>query len=397
MAGRWLLLASLPVLLAGISDVVRAQSDGEAILNARCAACHERTAEGGLARIKDQRKTPEAWDMTIVRMMQLHGVEVTDDERVDPGQAPGRHPGPGARRDGRLSLHPRARALGDRGAADRRARHHVRALPLLRAGRAAAAHRGGVAQARPFPSRPVPHDRVPGARARSQLVGDRIREVAARARRALPAGNARMDTPGRSASRSICPASGASSGAIPRAGDYEGVATIESTGDDTYSVAIEATYADGQQIDGEGSGIVYTGFEWRSRITLGDDETLQVFAVSEDGDTMTGRSFLADAEFDRQAGDGDADGRGHQRHAGGIAAASARRRDRGDRHPRPRARRRRQPRRGRHDRGGRRARCRDRGGAGERRRRRRQRRAHGERRRRRCATGCSRCTRRSTS
>ena len=74
------------------------------------------------------------------------------------------------------------------------------------------------------------------------------------------------------------------------------MATIESTGDDTYSVTIESTYADGQQLDGEGSGIVYTGFEWRSRLTLGDDETLQVFAVSEDGDTMTGRSFLADAD-----------------------------------------------------------------------------------------------------
>ncbi|MGH6921316.1 MAG: quinohemoprotein amine dehydrogenase subunit alpha, partial [Geminicoccaceae bacterium] len=59
---------------------------------------------------------------------------------------------------------------------------------------------------------------------------------------------------------------------------------------------IESTYGDGQQLDGEGSGIVYTGFEWRSRITLGDDETLQVFAVSEDGNSMTGRSFLADAD-----------------------------------------------------------------------------------------------------
>ena len=63
-----------------------------------------------------------------------------------------------------------------------------------------------------------------------------------------------------------------------------------------------------KQLDGEGSGIVYTGFEWRSRLTLGDDEMLQVFAVSEDGDTMTGRSFLADADSIGSAGDGKADG-----------------------------------------------------------------------------------------
>jgi quinohemoprotein amine dehydrogenase len=85
-------------------------------------------------------------------------------------------------------------------------------------------------------------------------------------------------------------------GREPGAGDYEGVATIESTGDDTYAVTIESTYADGQEVEGEGSGIVYTGYEWRSRVMLGDDETLQVFAVSEDGNSMTGRSFLADAD-----------------------------------------------------------------------------------------------------
>ena len=77
---RWLWLAVVPIALTGAGAAVRAQ-DAEAILNGKCAACHERT-DAGLARIKDQRKTPEAWDMTIVRMMQLHGVEVSDAERA---------------------------------------------------------------------------------------------------------------------------------------------------------------------------------------------------------------------------------------------------------------------------------------------------------------------------
>ena len=38
---------------------------------------------------------------------------------------------------------------------------------------------------------------------------------------------------------------------------------------------------------GEGSGIVYTGYEWRSRTTVGDQVLLQVLALSEDGNTMT--------------------------------------------------------------------------------------------------------------
>ena len=78
--GRWLWLAVLPLALTSAGAGTHAQ-EASSILNAKCAACHERT-DDGLARIKDQRKTPEAWDMTIVRMVQLHGVEVTDDERA---------------------------------------------------------------------------------------------------------------------------------------------------------------------------------------------------------------------------------------------------------------------------------------------------------------------------
>ena len=115
--GRWLWLAALPLALVRVGDGAHAQ-DAASILNAKCAACHER-ADGGLARIKDQRKTPEAWDMTIVRMMQLHGVEVTDDERAVLVKHLADTPGPRARRDRRLSLHPRAGAVAVRGAADR--------------------------------------------------------------------------------------------------------------------------------------------------------------------------------------------------------------------------------------------------------------------------------------
>ena len=62
-----------------------------------------------------------------------------------PGQVSGRHAGPGAGRDQGFPLHPRARAGRDRDPGDRGARHHVRALPFLGAGRAAAADRGGLA------------------------------------------------------------------------------------------------------------------------------------------------------------------------------------------------------------------------------------------------------------
>jgi quinohemoprotein amine dehydrogenase len=295
MAGRWLLLASLPVLLAGISDGVWAQSDGEAVLNARCGACHERTAEGGLARIKDQRKTPEAWDMTIVRMMQLHGVEVTADERSTLVKHLGDTQGlaPAETADYRYILERVPSAIESpptdefgamcarchswaRVALQRRTEEEWRKLAHFHLGQ----YPTGEYQA-------LGRDRNWWEIASEELPP----QLAERFPLETPEWNAwkerePVDLSGRW--RFV--------GRDPRAGDYEGVATIESTGADTYSVALEATYADGQQVEGEGSGIVYTGFEWRSRVTLGDDETLQVFAVSEDGDTMSGRSFLADAD-----------------------------------------------------------------------------------------------------
>ena len=295
MAGRWLLLAPLPVLLAGIGDLAWAQSDGEAILNASCAACHERTADGGLARIKDQRKTPEAWDMTIVRMIQLHGVELSDEERSalvkhladTQGLAPAETAGyryilervPSAIEE------PPTDELGAmcarchswaRVALQRRTEGEWRRLAHFHLGQ--------------YPTteyQALGRDRNWWQIASEELPPDLAQRFP-------------LDTPAWAAWREREPADLSGKwrfvGRDPSAGDYEGVATIESTGDDTYAVSIESIYADGQQLEGEGSAIVYTGFEWRSRITLGDDETLQVFAVSEDGNTMTGRSFLADAD-----------------------------------------------------------------------------------------------------
>ena len=81
----------------------------------------------------------------------------------------------------------------------------------------------------------------------------------------------------------------------PGHGDYQGKVTIASQGQDKYAYKLRFAYADGTKMDGTGSGIVYTGYEWRSRTTVGDQASLQVFEVSEDGNRMTGRDFAEDA------------------------------------------------------------------------------------------------------
>lgn len=290
---RLLWLAAVPIALAGTGESAHAQ-DAMAILNGKCAACHERT-DGGLARIKDQRKTPEAWDMTIVRMMQLHGVEVSDAERAalvkhladTQGLAPTESEGfryilerePGALED------PPTDELGTmcarchsyaRVALQRRTEDEWRRLAHFHLGQ--------------YPTteyQALGRDRNWWEIASEKLPPDLAERYP-------------LETPEWTAWQEREPADLSGQwrffGREAGASAYEGVATIDSTGDDAYSVTLESTYADGRQLEGEGSGIVYTGFEWRSRITLGEDETLQVFAVSEDGNTMTGRSFLADTD-----------------------------------------------------------------------------------------------------
>ena len=187
---RWLWLAAVPIAVVGAGEGAHAQ-EAVAILNGKCAACHERT-DGGLARIKDQRKTPEAWDMTIVRMMQLHGVEVTDDERAalvkhladTQGLAPAetadyryileRVPGtiedPPTDELGTMCARCHSYA---RVALQRRTEEEWRKLAHFHLGQ-------------------YPTTEYQALTARPELVGDRLRAAAGRARRALPARHARM-------------------------------------------------------------------------------------------------------------------------------------------------------------------------------------------------------------
>lgn len=50
---------------------------GPALLETRCSGCYPPHEEGGkLDSIEHQRKTPEAWEMTIYRMLRTHGANL---------------------------------------------------------------------------------------------------------------------------------------------------------------------------------------------------------------------------------------------------------------------------------------------------------------------------------
>lgn len=66
-------------LLVGTVGLNAANIDGKTIIETKCVACHTPTSQG-FSRISDQRKTPEAWFMTVDRMQKDHGLVITKEQ-----------------------------------------------------------------------------------------------------------------------------------------------------------------------------------------------------------------------------------------------------------------------------------------------------------------------------
>jgi quinohemoprotein amine dehydrogenase len=284
-------------VLAGLAaaDVARAEEpDGPALLETWCGACHDRVG-GGLTRIAHQRKTPEGWLMTIVRMGIMHGVEVapadrrvlvkylSDTQGLAPEEAaPYRYilerqpsvvesfPDDYTQMCGRCHS-------GARGALQRRTRDewllhihfHLGQWPTTEyqfLGRdrewfeiATTATTDWLAEQFPLGSsawtawrtRPAPN----------------------------LAGEWRIIARG------------------PGLGFRHGIATLSATGSDSYATNTRMVLAAGRAQVAAGNAILYTGYEFRQRLNLPTGgQNLEIGAVSADGNTITGRSMRADAD-----------------------------------------------------------------------------------------------------
>ena len=80
---RSLLLGKLSGFVLGLTLCFAGQPawsqemTGPALLETRCSGCHPPHEEGGkLDAIEHQRKPPEAWEMTIYRMLRTHGANL---------------------------------------------------------------------------------------------------------------------------------------------------------------------------------------------------------------------------------------------------------------------------------------------------------------------------------
>ncbi len=263
------------------------------LIESKCGACH--LDNGKLDRIPEIRKSPEGWDMTVVRMGIWHKVELTPDERRQIvkylADRQGLAPSESApfrflteRRPNMQDAPPdeefaqmcgRCHSFG-RVALQRRDEGEWLKLMHTHLGQ--------------FPS------------AEYSAMG-RDRNWWEIARDKMPAKLAALYPKNTDAWRAWSakkPADAAGSWAVagerPGWGPYTGTMTVLAQGQDRYDVRYELRFRAGNTVRGHGDAIIYTGYEWRGSAQLGNEDTRSIFALNEDGSRISGRWFLKGAD-----------------------------------------------------------------------------------------------------
>ncbi len=280
-------LATVPAEAADVSP--------DSVLNQACTACHEALPDGRLNRISDVRKTPEGWDMTVVRMRLDHGLQISSEDQAAVvkylSDRQGLAPSETADYQYALERTPVAQAkVPDEPMNQMCGRCHSFARVALTRRDADEWRKAANFHLGQFPSL----EYQDGSRSldwwklATTKIADNLGSMFPFSTQAWTDWQKHV-SPDLSGKWRVV-------GHRPGAGDYDGTLTVKKTGADHYSTQLVLTSADGQKMNGDGPAVVYTGYQWRASVALGRDNTQQVFTVSVDGNSMTGRWFLEDAD-----------------------------------------------------------------------------------------------------
>ena len=294
------LLALLGTGQAFAATDTPATSSPQEIIAASCSGCHARDGEGRWFRISDQRKTPEGWQMTLVRMQITHKAQFIDPAGGDGDAAlrtlvkyfadtQGLAPQERApysfileqelntieERDSEQFRSMCARChTGARVLLQRRTEDEWRNLVHFHLGQFPTAEYQMMGRDRDWLGEAL-RDVVPDLAKKYPLQTDAWTQWQAAPKPAL-AGRWRV------------------LGYMPGRGDFSGVMVTGAQDGDRYTVVFNGQFADGEALSGSGSAIVYTGYEWRGTLKIGDESYRQVMAASADGAELTGRMFQRD-------------------------------------------------------------------------------------------------------
>ncbi len=274
---------SLALLLASASA---AESPEQQLLRNTCSGCHQPGASGALSRISEQRKTPEGWAMTIQRMEDLHGIRVSsqdlplaekDAKRVlvkyladTQGLAPEETVGFRYALEQRLDdfepvdadfkmmcgrCHSAARVL-----LQRRSEGEWKHLVHFHLGQWPSTEYS--AGGRNLDWFPIALNETAPMLAEKYAFESAAWKKWQKAKKPGLAG--RWSFRGHQLAK----------------GDFSGVMVATRSGPDEFAVELEGSYErTGEKLSGSGRAIVYTGYEWRATLTLGDVKWQQVLAA----------------------------------------------------------------------------------------------------------------------
>jgi quinohemoprotein amine dehydrogenase len=296
---------AVPLALAAGGARAEAQSvrDAHTILSQTCAACHAAESKDSWSRISHQRKTPEGWLMTIARMQTMHGLVISDDDRrilvkylsdtqgLAPSEAKDFHYAP----ERRLNTQ---EANVSEEFKQMCARCHSEARPLLQRRPVAEWDKLVNFHLGQWPS--IEYSAM--GRDRDWLAVAEKDMVPLLAKNYPYDSAAWNDWKQNHPPATLLAGTWAFSGHMPGKGDAYGVMTVTGGKDDSFRIELNGRFADGSPLNGSGSATLYTGYEWRASVKVGDVTMRQVLMAT-DGE-MHGRMF--DVEHDERGLDFDA-------------------------------------------------------------------------------------------
>lgn len=275
-------------LLAFATPAAATDAQAQALLQAKCQACHTETPDG-LSRISQQRKTPEGWLMSIARMQFAHGIQVTPDERRilvkyladKQGLAPSETEGVRYALERRLNT---IESFESEQFTQMCARCHSGARVLLQRRPASEWEHLVHFHLGQFPTteyQAMARDRDWFGIALKEMVPDLAKRLPLQTE-AWKQWQARKPDP--------VDGSWSFSGHLNGRGSFSGVMTVSTaSGADRHALSLEGRWDDGKPLKGKGQALIYTGYEWRADLDLDGTPMRQVLAL--DGGVLRGRMF----------------------------------------------------------------------------------------------------------
>ena len=274
-------------ILMAVGGGTLAHAD-QALVADYCGACHTET-DSGLSRISEQRKSPEGWLMSIVRMQQQRGLDISAEDRraivqylsdtqgLAPSETEGFRYGPEKDPDfveavdepmGSMCTRCHTEA---RNALQRRTPEEWSTLIDFHVGNYPTTEYQALGRDREW-FRIAKDEIAPLLADRYPLETDAWTEWHAKAKTPVAGDWIVMSD-------------------LPEAGEVYGRLNV--TGDASpYQVTGTLRGADGTEHAVSGTMNLYTGFEWRATLEIGGQTYRQILAVSEDGTELEGRQFL---------------------------------------------------------------------------------------------------------